>query len=96
MASFKRSLRWRVPDLSRISFAELRRLDMPPHCWVDGLDFDLEGKLVGLCVAWATRVGPDCKLELEALLEPWREAGRSPARVPGASALPLAQRVHDT
>jgi len=35
--------------------ARALRLDMPPHCWIDGLDLDLEGKLAGLCVSWALR-----------------------------------------
>lgn len=92
MASFRRSLRWRAPDLSRIWFAE-RRLDMPPHCSVDGLD--LEWKFATLCVSWATSLGPNFRLEVEPRIERWwGGAGRSRARTPGATA--LFQRVHNT
>lgn len=92
MASFKRSLRWRAPDLSRISFAELRRLDMPFHCWVDGLDLDLEGKFTGICVSWATSLGPDFRLEVEARIERWWRDLRGQRRnQPLATVIPFRQ-----
>lgn len=86
--SSKRSLRWRAPDLSRIGFAELRRLDLPACCSVDGLDLDLTGAFTGICVTWPASLGPGFRLEVEARLDRWWN-GRSSARPPAALVLVL-------
>lgn len=90
MPAFKRSLRWRPPDLGRLSFSELRQLEVPPHCWVDGLDLDAEGKFAGVCVSWATSLGPEFRANITAAIDRWwREIARARRERPQATVLPF-------
>ncbi len=93
MAAFKRSLRWRPPDLGRLTFSELRRLDLPPHCWIDGLDMDAEGKFAGVCVSWASSLGPEFRAEIVAGIDQWwRSLSSARTRATRPSATILAFR----
>ncbi|MBK7395503.1 MAG: hypothetical protein IPJ34_04145 [Myxococcales bacterium] len=88
MAAFKRSLRWRPPDLGRLTFSELRRLDLTPHCWIDGLDLDAEGRFAGVCVSWASSLGPEFREQIVAGIDRWwRSLSRVRAERPSATIL---------
>jgi hypothetical protein len=96
MASPKRTLRWRTPDRSRITFHELCRLHLPPGCTVDGLGLDAHGTFAALAVSWAERrdafrqdVTADVRVDVHACIAHWWREQRVFRGRPLADVIPL-------